>query len=252
MRTDSGKVLIVTGAARGIGAAVARLAARDGYRVVVNYSASRQAAETLAGEIGAAGGSAVALAGDVAKEADVLRLFAETDKRFGRLDGLVNNAGIISQSGRLENLKAEDLKRVFEVNTIGSFLCAREAVKRMSTARGGKGGAIVNFSSAAATLGSPGEFIHYAASKGAINTMTVGLAKEVAREGIRVNAIEPGMVDTDMQKASGDPGRVARIVPTVPMGRSGTPEEIAETVLFLLSDAASYVTGAILRVTGGR
>ena len=252
MRTDSGKVLIVTGAARGIGAAVARLAARDGYRVVVNYSASRQAAETLAGEIGAAGGSAVALAGDVAKEADVLRLFAETDKRFGRLDGLVNNAGIISQSGRLETLKAEDLKRVFEVNTIGSFLCAREAVKRMSTARGGKGGAIVNFSSAAATLGSPGEFIHYAASKGAINTMTVGLAKEVAREGIRVNAIEPGMVDTDMQKASGDPGRVARIVPTVPMGRSGTPEEIAETVLFLLSDAASYVTGAILRVTGGR
>ena len=252
MSTYANKVVIVTGASRGIGAATAKLAARDGYQVVVNYSASRQAAETVVGNIEAAGGSAMAFPGDVAKEADVLRLFAEVDKRFGRLDALVNNAGVISQSGRLESLAAEDLKRVFEVNTIGSFLCAREAVKRMSTARGGKGGAIVNFSSAAATLGSPGEFIHYAASKGAINTMTIGLAKEVAREGVRVNAIEPGMVDTDMQKSSGDPGRVARIVPMIHMGRCGTPEEIAETVLFLLSDAASYVTGAILRVTGGR
>jgi len=252
MKVDSKKVVIVTGAARGIGAAIARLAARDGYRVVVNYSASRQAAESVVGEIEAAGGSALALPGDVAKEADVLRLFAETDRRCGRLDALVNNAGIISQSGRLENLKAEDLRRVFEVNTIGSFLCAREAVKRMSTMRGGEGGAIVNLSSAAAILGSPGEFVHYAASKGAINTMTIGLAKEVAREGIRVNAVEPGLVDTDMQRASGDPGRVARIAPTIPIGRCGTPEEIAETVVFLLSDAASYVTGAILRVTGGR
>ena len=252
MNADQNKVLVVTGAARSIGAAIARLAARDGYRVVVNYSASRQAAESVVGEIEAAGGEAVALPGDVADEGDVLRLFESVDKRFGRLDGLVNNAGIISQSGRLENLKAADLKRVFDVNTIGSFLCAREAVKRMSTARGGQGGAIVNLSSAAAILGSPGEFVHYAASKGAINTMTIGLAKEVAREGIRVNAVEPGMVDTDMQKASGDPGRVARIVPTIPIGRCGTPEEIAETVLFLLSDAASYVTGAILRVTGGR
>jgi NAD(P)-dependent dehydrogenase (short-subunit alcohol dehydrogenase family) len=252
MNADSNKILVVTGAARGIGAAIARLAARDGYRVVVNYSASRQAAESVVGEIEAAGGEAVALPGDVADEGDVLRLFESVDKRFGRLDGLVNNAGIISQSGRLENLKAADLKRVFDVNTIGSFLCAREAVKRMSTARGGKGGAIVNLSSAAAILGSPGEFVHYAASKGAINTMTIGLAKEVAREGIRVNAVEPGMIDTDMQKASGDHGRVARIVPTIPIGRCGTPEEIAETVLFLLSDAASYVTGAILRVTGGR
>jgi NAD(P)-dependent dehydrogenase (short-subunit alcohol dehydrogenase family) len=252
MNADQNKVLVVTGAARSIGAAIARLAARDGYRVVVNYSASRQAAESVVGEIEAAGGEAVALPGDVADEGDVLRLFESVDKRFGRLDGLVNNAGIISQSGRLENLKAADLKRVFDVNTIGSFLCAREAVKRMSTARGGQGGAIVNLSSAAAILGSPGEFVHYAASKGAINTMTIGLAKEVAREGIRVNAVEPGMIDTDMQKASGDPGRVARIVPTIPIGRCGTPEEIAETVLFLLSDAASYVTGAILRVTGGR
>ena len=252
MNADQNKVLVVTGAARSIGAAIARLAARGGYRVVVNYSASRQAAESVVGEIEAAGGEAVALPGDVADEGDVLRLFESVDKRFGRLDGLVNNAGIISQSGRLENLKAADLKRVFDVNTIGSFLCAREAVKRMSTARGGKGGAIVNLSSAAAILGSPGEFVHYAASKGAINTMTIGLAKEVAREGIRVNAVEPGMIDTDMQKASGDPGRVARIVPTIPIGRCGTPEEIAETVMFLLSDAASYVTGAILRVTGGR
>ena len=252
MTADSQKVLIVTGAARGIGAAIARLAARDGYRVVVNYSASRSAAESVVSEIEAAGGEAAALPGDVAVEADVLRLFESVDKRFGRLDGLVNNAGIITQSGRLDSLRTEDLKRVFDVNTIGSFLCAREAVKRMSTMNGGKGGAIVNLSSAAAILGSPGEFVHYAASKGAINTMTIGLAKEVAREGIRVNAVEPGMIDTDMQKASGDPGRVARIVPTIPIGRCGTPEEIAETVLFLLSDAASYVTGAILRVTGGR
>jgi NAD(P)-dependent dehydrogenase (short-subunit alcohol dehydrogenase family) len=194
----------------------------------------------------------VALVGDVAKEDDVLGLFAEVDRRFGRLDALVNNAGVVGRSGRLEDLAAEDLRRVFEINAIGSFLCAREAVKRMSTSRGGRGGAIVNVSSGAATLGSPGEFIHYAASKGAIDTLTLGLAKEVARESIRVNAVAPGLVETEMHAASGDPGRVGRILPTVPMARAGTAAEIAGPILFLLSDAAAYMTGAIVRVAGGR
>jgi NAD(P)-dependent dehydrogenase (short-subunit alcohol dehydrogenase family) len=181
-----------------------------------------------------------------------MRLFAETDRLYGRLDGLVNNAGVVGHSSRFVDMATADLHRVFAINVFGSFLCAREAVKRMSTSRGGAGGAIVNISSGASTLGSPGEFIHYAASKGAINTLTIGLAKEVAREGIRVNAIEPGMVDTEMQTASGDPGRMARIVPTVPMARPASPSEIAGPILFLLSDAASYMTGAILRVAGGR
>lgn len=246
------KVLIVTGASRGIGAATARAAGRAGYSVVVNYTAQRAAAESVVRDIEAAGGSAVAIHADVSREADVLRLFAETDGLFGRLDGLVNNAGVVGRSSRFTELDTGDLHRVFAINVFGSFLAAREAVKRMSTSRGGRGGAIVNLSSGAATLGSPGEFVHYAASKGAINTMTIGLAKEVAREGIRVNAVEPGMIETDMQAASGDPGRVARIVPTVPMARAGSPEEVAGPILFLLSEAASYMTGAILRVSGGR
>src|ERR1700687_2146248 len=229
------KVLIVTGASRGIGAATALGAAKAGYRVVVNYAQRREEAEAVVRDIAKNGGTAVAIQADGGLEADVMRLFAETDRLYGRLDGLVNNAGVVGRSSRFVDMATADLHRVFAINVFGSFLCAREAVKRMSTARGGAGGAIVNISSGASTLGSPGEFIHYAASKGAINTFTIGLAKEVAREGIRVNAVEPGMVDTKRQTASGDPGRMERIVPTVPMARSASPAEIAQPIVFLLS-----------------
>ena len=244
-------VLVVTGGGRGIGAATALLAAERGYAVVVNYSGNVEAAEAVTAAIHAKGGEAIAVRGDVSQPEDVEHIFAAAD-RLGTLTGLVNNAGIVGRSSKFVDMATADLHRVFAVNVFGAFLCAREAVKRMSTASGGKGGAIVNISSGAATLGSPGEFIHYAASKGAINTMTLGLSKELAREGIRVNAIEPGMIDTEMQTASGDLGRMARIVPTVPMARAGLADEVAGPILFLLSDAASYMTGAILRVAGGR
>jgi NAD(P)-dependent dehydrogenase (short-subunit alcohol dehydrogenase family) len=246
------KVVLITGGSRGIGGAAARAAGKAGYRVAINYTRRGEDAHRAVRDIEKGGGEAVAIQADVGNEADIQRLFAELDKRFGRLDGLVNNAGIVGRSSKFVDMATDDLHRVFAVNVFGAFLCAREAVRRMSTAHGGKGGAIVNISSGAATLGSPGEFIHYAASKGAINTMTIGLAKELAREGIRVNAIEPGMIDTEMQTASGDLGRMARIVPTVPMARAGKAEEVAAPILFLLSDAASYMTGAILRVAGGR
>jgi NAD(P)-dependent dehydrogenase (short-subunit alcohol dehydrogenase family) len=247
-----GKVLLVTGAGRGIGAAIARAAGQAGYRVVVNYGKSRAAAEQVAADIAAAGGEAVAIQGDVALEADVERLFAAVDARFGRLDALVNNAGILGPFGRVDVLAAEPIMQLLAVNVVGAFLCAREAVKRMSSAHGGPGGAIVNISSAATTLGAPGDFVTYAASKAAINTMTIGLAKEVALEGIRVNAVEPGLIATEIHEPAGGQGRLERLGPTVPMGRVAPPEEIAGPVLFLLSDAASYITGAILRVTGGR
>src|SRR5690348_341985 len=246
------KVVLITGGSRGIGAAAARGAGREGYRVVINYTKRGEDAEQVVRDIKQGGGEAVAIQADVGNEDDIQRLFTEIDRRYGRLDGLVNNAGIVGRSSKFVDMATADLHRVFAVNVFGPFLCAREAVKRMSTAHGGKGGSIVNISSGAATLGSPGEFIHYAASKGAINTMTLGLAKELAREGIRVNAIEPGMIDTEMQTASGDLGRMARIVPTVPMARAGLADEVAAPILFLLSDASSYMTGAILRVAGGR
>jgi len=254
MTAKSGErgVAIVTGASRGIGAATAKLAAARGYAVAVNYAQNAKAAAGVVAAIESAGGRALAIGGDVGTEADVLRLFETATRELGAITALVNNAGIIGPAGRVEAVSAATLEEVMRINVTGAFLCAREAVKRMSTAKGGKGGAIVNVSSGAATLGSPGEFVHYAASKGAIDTMTLGLAKEVAREGIRVNAVAPGMVLTDIHLSAGDPGRVERITPTIPMARAASAEEVAETILFLLSDAASYVTGAILRVAGGR
>jgi NAD(P)-dependent dehydrogenase (short-subunit alcohol dehydrogenase family) len=246
------KILIVTGGSRGIGAAVCRLAGREGYRVAVNYQRDAAAANSVVADIEKHGGKAVAIQADVAQEADVVRLFAETERQLGRVTHLVNNAGIVGRAQRVEAVDAATLKAVFDLNILGCFLCAKAAIPRMSKKHGGSGGAIVNIGSIAADLGSPNEFVWYAASKGAVHSMTIGLAKEVAGEGIRVNAVAPGMVETEIHASAGDPGRVARIGPTVPIGRVGTPEEIAETVLFLLSDKASYATGAILNVSGGR
>jgi NAD(P)-dependent dehydrogenase (short-subunit alcohol dehydrogenase family) len=248
----TGGILVVTGGSRGIGAATCRLAGRRGYAVAVNYKRDAAAAAAVVADIEQAGGKAVAIQGDVAREADVERLFAEVDARLGRMTHLVNNAGIVGRAQRLDAVDAATLRSVFDLNILGAFLCARAAVRRMSTLHGGAGGAIVNLSSAAATLGSPGEFIWYAASKGAIDTLTIGLAKEVAREGIRVNAVAPGLILTEIHAASGEPGRVDRLTPMIPAGRAGTPDEVAQTILFLLSDQAAYVTGAVLRVSGGR
>ena len=244
-------VMVVTGASRGIGAATARLAAAAGYAVVVNYSKDAKGAEAVAADIVRAGGTARAIRADVAVEADIVRLFAEAD-RMGPLAALVNNAAITGPLGRLDALTHATLRQVLDVNVAGAFLCAREAVRRMSTRHGGTGGGIVNISSRAALLGSPGEWIHYAASKGAIETMTIGLAREVAAEGIRVNAVALGLIATGMHAASGLPDRIAQMAPTIPMQRAGTPEEAAAGVLWLLSPAAAYVTGAILPVSGGR
>ncbi len=244
--------LVITGGSRGIGAATARLAAAEGYDVAVNYRDQATAAEAVVREIEGAGRRAIAVKGDVAREADVLRLFEESERALGRITGLVNNAGIIGAGGRVVDLDGEALRRMLDVNVTGAFLCAREAVKRLSTARGGKGGAIVNLSSMAAFLGSPGEFVHYAASKGAIESMTIGLAREVAAEGIRVNAVAPGLIDTEIHASSGIPDRVGRLAPSVPMRRGGTAEEVAEAIIWLLSDKASYVTGTSIRVSGGR
>ena len=245
-------VLLVTGGSRGIGAAVARLAGAEGWDVAVNYARDAEAAARVVADIERNGRRAVAIQGDVAKEAEVVRLFAEAERRLGPITGLVNNAGTTGRASRLDAVSTATLEAVFDLNILGAFLCAREAVKRMSRAHGGKGGAIVNISSGAATLGGPGEWVWYAASKGAIDSMTIGLAREVAGEGIRVNSVQPGLIDTELHASSGIQNRVAKLAPSVPLGRAGEAEEVAEAVLFLLSDAASYITAAILRVGGGR
>jgi len=246
------KVLLITGAGRGIGAATARLAAQRGYAVCVNYRRDRSAADVVVRDIQAAGGRALAVAADIAVEAEVVRLFDTVDERLGPLRGLVNNAGVLEPQMRLDAMDAARLVRVLSTNVIGSFLCAREAVRRMSTRHGGQGGGIVNVSSAAARLGSPGEYVDYAASKGAVDTLTIGLAKEVAQEGIRVNAVRPGVIYTELHASGGEPERVDRVKASVPMRRGGTAEEVAQAILWLLSDEASYTTGAILDVAGGR
>ena len=239
--------MIVTGGGRGIGAATARLAAERGYAVCINYRKDADAAEKLAREI-----KAIAIQGDVASEADVVRLFRTVDDKLGRVSVLVNNAGIVDRGTRVEQMLAERIQRMLAVNVTGSFLCAREAVKRMSTRHGGEGGAIVNVSSVAARLGGPGEYVDYAASKGAIDTFTIGLAKEVGPERIRVNAVRPGVIRTDIHVTSGDPERVERIGRSAPLERPGEPEEIARVIVWLASDEASYITGALLDIAGGR
>lgn len=246
------KVLIVTGGGRGIGAATAQLAARQGYAVCVGYLEDRAAAEAVVLSIQAGGGRAVAVAADVAREADVARLFETSDEVLGPLGGLVNNAGILEQQMRVDEMSAARLERVFKTNVVGAFSCARQAVRRLSTRHGGPGGAIVNVSSVAARLGSPNEYVDYAASKGALDTFTVGLAREVAEEGIRVNAVRPGFIHTDMHARGGEPNRVERVKAIVPMKRGGLPEEVARAVLWLLSDEASYTTGSFIEVAGGR
>jgi NAD(P)-dependent dehydrogenase (short-subunit alcohol dehydrogenase family) len=246
------QIAVVTGASRGIGAATARLAAKAGYAVCVNYLRNDEAADSLVREIAGAGGTAIAVRADVSAEADVLRLFKTVDESLGPVTALVNNVGIVEQQMRVENMDAGRLNRVFAVNVTASFLCAREAVRRMSSRRGGSGGAIVNVSSVAAKLGSPEEYVDYAAAKAAIDTFTIGLAREVAGEGIRVNAVRPGVVYTDIHASGGEPNRVERVKELVPMKRGGQPDEIARAILWLLSDEASYSTGAILDVSGGR
>jgi NAD(P)-dependent dehydrogenase (short-subunit alcohol dehydrogenase family) len=246
------KVVLITGAGRGIGAATARLAARRGWAVCVNYLRNREAADAVVADIARSGGRAVAVAADVASEADVVRLFRECDRALGPLTALVNNTGILERHARVEEVDAARLNRIFTTNITGSFLCAREAVRRMSTKHGGRGGAIVNVSSAASRIGSPGEYVDYAASKGAIDTLTLGLSKEVAAEGIRVNAVRPGVIYTEIHATGGEPGRVDRVKDSVPMKRGGRPEEVAEAIVWLMSDESSYCSGTFIDVTGGR
>jgi NAD(P)-dependent dehydrogenase (short-subunit alcohol dehydrogenase family) len=244
--------LIVTGASRGIGAAIARLASHQGYAVAVNFSRGEAEAKKVAAEIVGSGGRALPIRADVSREEDILRLFKTAEQELGPIKALVNNAGVTGRFARVENVTAEAIEKTFAVNVTGAMLCAREAVRRMSTKRDGSGGAIVNISSIAARTGAAGEWVHYAASKGALDSFTIGLAREVATEGIRVNAVKPGLVDTEIHAASGEPGRLQRLMGTIPMNRPGQPNEIAEAVLWLLSPAASYVTGSILEIGGGR
>ncbi|MEL7451537.1 MAG: SDR family oxidoreductase [Pseudomonadota bacterium] len=251
MTNDRG-TLLITGASRGIGAATAALAARRGYAVCVNYRSNREAADAVVRDIEAAGGRALAVQADVSLEADVTRLFDTCDRELGALNALVNNAGVLETQTTVERLSAERLQRVFATNVFGAFLCAREAVRRLSTAHGGKGGAIVNVSSIASLLGAPGEYVDYAASKAAIDTLTVGLSKEVANQSIRVNAVRPGYIYTEMHASGGEPDRVDRVKVSVPMQRGGQADEVASAILWLLSDDASFTTGSFISVAGGR
>jgi NAD(P)-dependent dehydrogenase (short-subunit alcohol dehydrogenase family) len=244
--------LVVTGASRGIGAAIARLAGERGYAVAVNFSRAQAEAEQIAAEINSAGGRALAIHADVSREEDIVRMFETAERELGPIKALANNAGITGGFARVEDVSATAIESVLAVNVMGTILCAREAVRRMSTRRGGSGGAIINISSRAAHTGGAGEWVHYAASKGAIDSFTIGLAREVATEGIRVNTVAPGLVDTGLHAANGEPGRLQRLMPTIPMQRAGVPNEVAEGVLWLLSSAASYTTGAILEIGGGR
>lgn len=244
-------VAIVTGGSRGIGRATALAAASRGYKVVVGYASNEAAADEVVAKIAGSNGKAIAVKCDVGNEADILALFKQADA-FGKLGALVNNAGVVDATARVDEMSAERLTRMMNINIVGSILCAREAVKRMSSKHGGSGGVIVNLSSVAATLGSPGQYVDYAASKGAIDTFTVGLAREVSAEGIRVNGVRPGLIDTEIHASGGEPGRAQKLAHTVPMKRVGTADEIANAIVWLMSDDASYVTGTIIDVSGGR
>ncbi|MDF1793157.1 MAG: SDR family oxidoreductase [Thalassobaculaceae bacterium] len=248
----SDKVLIVTGGSRGIGAATCRMAAAQGWDIAINYTANRDAAEAVRDQVVAAGRRAITVKGDMAEEADILALFEKTEKELGPIGGVVANAGITGKITRVEDMSTEAMREVINLNVLGLMITNREAVRRMSTKRGGKGGPIVNTSSIAGRLGSPNEFVHYAASKGAVNAWTQGLAREVAGEGIRVNAVSPGMIDTDIHATAGAPDRAARLGATVPIGRAGSADEVAEAICWLLSDHSRYCAGTILEVSGGR
>ena len=245
-------VLLITGASRGIGAATALLAAKNGWSVAVNYTANALAADEVVRQIRQAGGNAMSVQADVGDEAQILRMFAQIDAKMGRLSGLVNNAGVVDATARVDEMSWARLERMMRINVLGSIACAREAVRRMSTVHGGTGGSIVNVSSAASRLGAPSQYVDYAAAKGAIDAFTIGLAKEVAGEGIRVNAVRPGIIETDIHASGGQPERAWQLAPQVPMQRPGTAQEVAQAIVWLMGSASSYTTGSMLDVTGGR
>lgn len=245
------KVVLITGGSRGIGAATALLAAKKGWDVLISYQHQRAAADAVVQQCQQLGAQALAVQADMAEEAQILKLYAALDQQFGRLDALVNNAGVVDTAQTLAEFSMQRLERMFRINTIAAFVCAREAVLRMSTARGGRGGAIVNVSSIAARLGSPRQYVDYAASKGAVDVMTLGLAKEVAAEGIRVNAVRPGLIETDIHASGGQPDRVQRLAPNVPMQRGGTAEEVADAIVWLMGDGSRYTTGSLIEISGG-